>query len=129
MIRRRGLEYRFAVPGPAQSFRSPKAMRYRARVARCARPVFRSKPLEVPLEIRLDYFHSSERRFDMDNVAKCVMDGLNGIAYEDDQLAKLQASKAHDLRSRIHLEGGPLDLVKPLRRYRQYLFVRIRFAG
>jgi hypothetical protein len=81
------------------------------------------------LEIRLDYFHTHERRLDMDNVSKCVLDGLNGIAYTDDRLAKVQTSRSHDLRTRVDLQGGPVDLVKPLRRYSEYLFVRVRLAG
>jgi Holliday junction resolvase RusA-like endonuclease len=104
-------------------------MRYRRRVARRARAALPRKPLDAAFEIRLDYFHLSERRFDMDNVAKCVLDGLNGIAYVDDQLASVQASKAHDLRERIRLRDGPVDLIKPLRMYREYLFIRIRLAS
>jgi Holliday junction resolvase RusA-like endonuclease len=126
--RGRGVEYRFVVPGRAVSFRSQAAMRYRRVVGRCARLVF-GKPLDVTLEIRLDYFHSHERRVDMDNVSKCVLDGLNGVAYSDDRLAKVQTSRAHDLRARVDLQDGPVDLVKPLRRYQEYLFVRIRLSG
>ena len=129
MIRYSGPEFRFVVPGRAVSFRSPLAMRYRRRVARCARAALPRKPLEVPFEIRLDYFHSTERRFDMDNVAKCVLDGLNKVAYRDDLLASVQSSKAHDVRECTWLRGGPVDLVKQLRTYENYLFVRIRLAG
>ena len=121
-------EYRFVIPGRAVSFRSPVAMDYRKRVRRCARPLFR-KPLDLALEIRLDYFHCHARRVDMDNVSKCVLDGLNGLAYRDDRLATVQTSKSHDLRKRIDLHDGPIDLVKPLRRHKEYLFVRIRLAG
>jgi hypothetical protein len=62
----------------------------------------------------------------MDNIAKCVIDALNGIAYTDDQLARLQSARAHNIAKRVTIGGGPVDLVKPLRRYRDYLFVRIR---
>ena len=103
-------------------------MSYRQLVRRCAGLVFR-RPLNVALEIRLDYFHSHARRVDMDNVSKCVLDGLNGLAYKDDRLATVQASRSHDLRKRVDLQDGPVDLVKPLRRHKEYLFVRIRLAG
>jgi hypothetical protein len=64
----------------------------------------------------------------MDNVAKCVLDAMNQIAYTDDRLARLQSATAHDLTRRFTLSGGPVDLVKTLRMYSDYLIVRIRMA-
>jgi Holliday junction resolvase RusA-like endonuclease len=87
-----------------------------------------NEPIAVPVELRLDYFHRSRRRFDIDNLAKCVLDALNGVAYVDDQLASLESATAHDLRRRIYIYGGPVDLVKPMRDHDEYLFVRIRLA-
>lgn len=123
------LEYRFVVPGRAVSFRSPRAKLYKAAVVRAAKQVFPRVPRDVPVEVRLDYFHTSPRRFDMDNVAKCVMDALNGRAYTDDRVAQLQSSKAYDISKRVDITGGPVDLAKPLMFYREYLFVRIRRIG
>ena len=123
------LQYQFVVPGRAISFRSSKAKLYKAAVARAAKPVLPGVPTDVPIEVRLDYFHMSPRRFDMDNVAKCVLDALNDRAYTDDRLVRLQSSKAHDITKRVDIRGGPVDLVKPLRLHRDYLFVRIRVAG
>ena len=120
------LEYRFVVPGRAISFRSPKANSYKAAVVRAAAPALPRVPKDMPVEVRLDYFHMSPRRFDMDNVAKCVIDALNGRAYNDDRLVRLQSSRAHDITKRVDIRGGPVDLVKPLREHRDYLFVRIR---
>lgn len=122
------LEHRFAVPGKAVSFRSPRAKAYKEAVRRCMPSRMRERPLRTECEVRLDYFHSSVRRFDMDNVAKCVLDAMNGVAYTDDKLAKLQSATAHDLNRRFTLSGGPVDLVKPLRKHSDYLFVRIRIA-
>ena len=122
-------EYRFFVVGSAISFRSPLAKRYKRRVRRAAAPCLPEVPIDQPVELRLDYFHARKRRCDMDNVAKCVLDALNGVAYVDDQLACIQSATAHDLRNRAYIHGGPVDLVKPLRRHKDYLFVRIRLAG
>ena len=121
-------EYRFVVGGPAISFRSPNATSYKRRVRLAAMSSLPKTPIASPVELRLDYFHPHARRCDMDNVAKCVLDALNGVAYVDDQLASLQSAQAHDLRRRIHIPGGPVDLVKPLCDYNEYLFVRIRLA-
>lgn len=123
------VEYRFVVPGQGVSFRSPRAKIYKAAVVRAARPGLPTQPRAEPVEIRLDYFHVTPRRFDMDNIAKCVIDALNGIAYIDDQLARLQSARAHDISKRVTINGGPVDLIKPLRRYRDYLFVRVRVIG
>jgi hypothetical protein len=122
------LEYRFVVPGPAVSFRSRKAKAYKAKVRSCLPLRLKNRPVRAHCEVRLDYFHSSQRRFDMDNVAKCVLDAMNQIAYTDDRLARLQSATAHDLTRRFTLSGGPVDLVKTLRMYSDYLIVRIRMA-
>ena len=87
------------------------------------------QPLADAVEIRIDYFHTAKRRCDMDNVAKAVMDALNGLAYDDDQLATLQSATAYDLTRRITLTAGPVDLVKPLKTHKDYVMVRIRVVG
>lgn len=78
------------------------------------------------MEVLLDYFHTVRRRVDMDNVAKCVIDALNRVAYADDRQVVHQYSRAHDLTKRLRLPGGPVDLVKPLAEHTEYLFVRVR---
>jgi len=83
-------EYRLVVPGRAISFRSSKCKEYKRLIRRAARPLF-PKPLPGPrVTVKLDYFHTERRRVDMDNVAKCVLDALNGIAYVDDRQVRLQ---------------------------------------
>lgn len=62
----------------------------------------------------------------MDNVAKCVLDALNGIAYVDDRQVPRQSAHAHNLRERFTLSGGPVDLIKPLVAHAEYVFVRVR---
>ena len=119
-------EYRIVVPGKAVSFRSPHARDYKKRVRRVARRVIPRAATDSKVEVRIDYFHESKRRFDMDNVAKCVIDALTGIAYEDDKQVRLQDAQAHSLTEVVYLEDGPVDLVKPLVEHNEYLFVRVR---
>ena len=119
-------EYRFAVPGRAKSFRSPVAFLYKRKVRDVFHKSIDIEPLDVALEFRLDYFHRHRRLFDMDNIAKCVMDALNGLAYVDDRLVSLQSARAYDLTRRVNIPGGPVDLIKPLMDYEEYLFARIR---
>jgi len=124
----RALEYRFVVPGEAVSFRSPNAKKYKRKVRQYLPARLIARPMRGSCEIRLDYFHSSPRRFDMDNVAKCVLDAINTVAYTDDKLARLQSAASHDLTRRFTLSDVPVDLVKPLRRHEDYLVVRVRRA-
>jgi len=119
-------EYRVVVPGRAVSFRSSQARAYKRSVRTAARGVFARPLTDQAIEVYIDYFHRTRRRFDMDNVAKCVLDALNGMAYVDDRQIQLQAAKAHFLQSPVKIYGGPVDLIKPLRKYEQYLFIRIR---
>src|SRR5713101_5483109 len=120
------VEWRFVVPGPPVSFRSPRRRQYQARVRSLAASMFRGQPTIYPVEVFLDYFHSTRRRVDMDNIAKCVLDGMNRIAYVDDRQVLHQYSRASDLSEPFWLSDGPVDLIKPLARFAEYLFVRIR---
>lgn len=46
---------------------------------------------------------------DLDNVLKVVMDGLNGLAYEDDsQITCISATRAYGTRPRLEVEILPL---------------------
>jgi len=63
---------------------------------------------------------------DMDNISKCVMDALNKVLYVDDKQVRYQKSIAHDLSDFVRIRGGPIDLVKALQVYDEYLFIRIR---
>jgi Holliday junction resolvase RusA-like endonuclease len=119
-------EYRLVVPGPAVSFRSQKAKGYKSLIRKMARPLFSHPLRDSTVEVRLDYFYRARRRVDMDNVAKCVLDALNRIAYVDDRQVRLQSATGYSLLEPVRIRGGPVDLIKPLAQYGQYLFVRIR---
>ena len=119
-------EYRVVVPGRAISFRSPHANAYKKLIRSIAQRIF-SQPLSNQIiDIRIDYFHTSRRRVDIDNVAKCVIDALNGVAYVDDRYVRFQAATAYRLQVPVRIQGGPVDLIKPLAQHDEYLFIRIR---
>lgn len=51
----------------------------------------RHKPLSGPIALRV-VFYLGGRDKDLDNLVKCVLDGLNGVAWEDDrQVLDLEA--------------------------------------
>ena len=119
-------EYIIVIPGKAVSFRSPKSSEYKNIIHDAAERLF-PKPIKGDyVEVRLDYFHMSRRRMDMDNIAKCVLDALNGVAYVDDRQVRLQAATAYSLTSVVYIANGIVDLIKPLAQYKEYLFIRIR---
>ena len=66
---------------------------YEESVAWCARKAFR-EPFKGPVVARLRFYVApGPRRGDCDNLAKSVLDGCRGIAFEDDgQVVRLEAS-------------------------------------
>ena len=50
--------------------------------------------LSVPLAVTLRFYRSDRRRVDSDNLAKHVLDAMNGILYDDDdQVVSLTIEK------------------------------------
>jgi Holliday junction resolvase RusA-like endonuclease len=119
-------EYRIVIPGKAVSFRSQKSHDYKGIIKEAAKRTFTEPIVGDTVEVRLDYFHLNRRRMDMDNIAKCVLDALNGIAYIDDRQVRLQQSTAHSLASVVVIIQGVVDLIKPLAEHEEYLFIRVR---
>ena len=55
----------------------------------------RIKPLTGPVSVRLDFWIGGRDK-DLDNLVKAVLDGLNGVAWEDDsQIVSITATKGH----------------------------------
>lgn len=80
-------------PVPKQSYRAvkgggytdPRVKDWQHTVAECAAIEMMGKDmLTCSISIRLQFFLNDKRRKDWDNLAKGVMDGLNGIVYKDD---------------------------------------------
>jgi crossover junction endodeoxyribonuclease RusA len=68
------------------------------------------KPLEGPLRVTVTAFVGGRRRVDIDNVAKCALDSLNGIAYLDDaQVVDLHARKAFAAEPMTRVEIEPMN--------------------
>lgn len=96
--------YSFFVPGvpvPKQSFRysshgshaNPRAAAWQQLVSLIAVQHCRV-PLAGPLAVTLIYTLPDKRRRDLDNLIKCVLDGLNKIAWNDDsQVVQLHVWK------------------------------------
>ena len=109
-----------------RAYDPPKSKAYKEFVALTAKRHF-SKPLEGALSIRVVFympmpkswskgkkeqheglFHTS--RPDIDNLCKALLDGLNGVAFEDDgQVVCLQAWKFWSSEPKIEIEVWTYD--------------------
>ena len=50
-----------------------------------------------PIAVTLDFYYPTARWVDVDNLAKAVLDGLQGVAFENDsQIVRLTTSKRID---------------------------------
>ena len=57
----------------------------------------RGTPLQGNLQVDMQFYLGHKRRVDLDNLSKSVLDGMNGIVYEDDrQVVKLYLEKYYD---------------------------------
>jgi Holliday junction resolvase RusA-like endonuclease len=84
-------------PRAKQSFRATRGGGYQpARVKawqndcgwagqQAMRALGRIDPIESGLTVELIFFLGNARRIDLDNLSKCVQDGLNGVVWKDDQ--------------------------------------------
>ncbi len=65
-------------------------------------------PLTEPLRVELRFHAKDKRRVDVDNLAKLVLDAMNGVAWRDDsQIVFLAVEKhvdAEDPRTEIRVE-------------------------
>lgn len=63
--------------------------------AQAAREGF--KPLKGELEVSIRFYFCTQRRRDLDNMNKLVLDALTGIAWKDDsQIARLHLYREYD---------------------------------
>lgn len=103
----------FTVPGPPvpkerarvirrRSYTPDKTKAFEASVAAYARIAMREACVEMvgkktPVALSLEFYMPDRRRRDIDNMAKAVMDGLNGVLYHDDyQVVRLECFKSVD---------------------------------
>ena len=101
---------RVARKGRGYVFYTPKETKhYEQAVCLAAREVCK-KPLEGPVAVKLRlYFRKKGNVPDCDNCAKSILDGLNGVAYQDDiQVKHLVVDVYRDTPERAEIEVGSL---------------------
>lgn len=95
----------FTVPGPPIAKARPRVTRsgntytpgtteaYAQKVQLCARTAG-VRPLSCEFTVGISFYMPTVRRVDVDNLAKGILDALNGVAWEDDS----QVFQLHVLR-------------------------------
>lgn len=102
-----GNSYRFTVPGnpiPKARARVVNGHSYTPKRTTDHEALVRAYALgsgvrasKADLSVKLTFYRADHRRVDVDNLGKCVLDGLNRIAWHDDtQITELIARKAYD---------------------------------
>lgn len=67
---------------------------YEQAVGLCARAAVQGDALECPVAVEIDLFLYGNRRIDVDNCAKSILDGMKGVVYVDDnQVVDLRVRK------------------------------------
>jgi Holliday junction resolvase RusA-like endonuclease len=74
----------FVVTGRAVSSRASAARGYKRRIYDVAKPLFPSPITQSNIRVQVEHFYATGHIVDLDNLLKCVLDGLKGAAYEDD---------------------------------------------
>ena len=106
-----------------RTYTPKETMAYEAEVARMAKSAMgSSEPLETPVAVYIYVNYAvpasytkkrteaclkrleRPKRHDLDNVAKAVLDAMNGIVYVDDvQVVSLHVTKRYDTISSVHV--------------------------
>ena len=89
---------RLGVRGRRAYIYTPERTReYEQAVGLCARAAVQGDALECPVAVKIDLFLHGKRRIDVDNCAKSILDGMNGVVYLDDnQVVDLRVRKLRE---------------------------------
>lgn len=90
-------------------FTDPKDKAHRAEIALRARAAG-ARPITGEVCVELRFVRSTQRRVDIDNLAKSVLDALVGVAFVDDtQVSRLVVTKLVGDSPRTECIVSPLD--------------------
>ena len=115
------MKLRFEVPGEipsnnrvtrnvaGRSVKSAEAREYQARVASIAKAAVLAQGWKLPAKgakLSVDLY-AFGTRLDVDNIAKCLLDGMAGVVYDNDRaIIGLFVAKFSDNKPRIEIEVG-----------------------
>ena len=74
-----------------------RTVEYERLVGLCAAAARSGDVLECPVAVKIDLHLHGKRRIDVDNCAKSILDGMNGVVYLDDnQVVDLRVRKLRE---------------------------------
>ncbi len=103
--------------GPHKDWQAQVRLEAGVAMLRCGRKALLDGPLSVALSFFLPRPKSAPKtvrtlpqvRPDADKLARCVLDGLNGVVFRDDgQICRLAAWKAYSARPRVEVAVFPV---------------------
>jgi Holliday junction resolvase RusA-like endonuclease len=100
------------VPGRAVSSHARAARGYKRRIYDTAKPLFPSPLKERGIRLRVDYFYASGHIVDLDNLLKCVLDGLKGAAYDDDSQVDEVLIRRYNISVNPTVEGTRVEWIE-----------------
>ena len=98
-------ETRVWVQGFPKSQQGSSFDRYRKKIRRAAQEKF-SAPLDGQVEVEVVFADKRERRPDVDNVVKPIVDALKGVAYHDDSQVVSATANLIPVRDDLRVDGG-----------------------
>lgn len=82
--------------GKTHGYADPRVTAWQNAIGYAANQYFPEK-MTGKLKLKLRFYLSNNRVADLDNLTKCVLDGLKGIAFKDDcQVFQMELSKSVD---------------------------------
>jgi Holliday junction resolvase RusA-like endonuclease len=94
----------------------------------CMRALGLIEPITSNLTVELVFFLPTARKIDLDNLAKCVCDGLNNVVWEDDQHNVRLVLDKYICRERqgvlIHITENDRDLEISLKTMENIIYYR-----
>ena len=93
-----------------------RTVEYEQTVGLCARAAVQGcGALECPVAVKIDLHLHGKRRIDVDNCAKSILDGMNGVVYLDDnqvvdlRVRKLRVKNRRQERAEIEIREAGSD--------------------
>jgi crossover junction endodeoxyribonuclease RusA len=109
------MRYKIVIPGrpvpkgrprfsKGHAYTPEKTRMYEELVGWKAKQVIKS-PLRKNIAVYITIYASSKIQGDLDNYAKSILDGMNGVAYIDDkQICSLSIQRISDKEERVEIE-------------------------
>lgn len=111
-----------------KSSRSPSDWKQKITQAARARWPADRPPFTANAKVTIIYFYEIATSIDVDAIAKYVLDGLEGVAYDDDSIVSdLTLRKSNQLGD-WGVANPPAVLADALGQYEQFVYVRVTAA-